>query len=199
MSAAQAQRSDVALVDVLPQHRFDEQALWRYLQAQLDDFSGPARAASVPGRSVESHVPDPDADEEVRPAEEAAGQAPAVGAPGRARVPHPARAAGHGRPGAGRAAAVRGPGHHRHFVLRDGSRRRSRHHRRHAAAVDVRRSAPASTTTTRASARRCTPSTFAPSAWAISASPKATSRASWIAGPSNTWRRRPKRTPTWSG
>ena len=49
MSAAQAQRSDVALVDVLPQHRFDEQALWRYLEAQLDDFSGPAELRQFQG------------------------------------------------------------------------------------------------------------------------------------------------------
>ena len=49
MSAAQAQRSDVALVDVLPQHRFDEQALWRYLQAQLDDFTGPAQLRQFQG------------------------------------------------------------------------------------------------------------------------------------------------------
>jgi aminoglycoside phosphotransferase (APT) family kinase protein len=49
MSAAQAQRSDVAIVDVLPQHRFDEQALWRYLQAQLDDFAGPAELRQFQG------------------------------------------------------------------------------------------------------------------------------------------------------
>src|SRR5687767_9218871 len=49
MSAAQAQRSDVALVDVLPQHRFDEQALWKYLQAQLDDFAGPAELRQFQG------------------------------------------------------------------------------------------------------------------------------------------------------
>src|SRR4026207_2018386 len=49
MSAAQVQRSDVAIVDVLPQHRFDEQALWRYLQAQLDDFAGPAEPRQFQG------------------------------------------------------------------------------------------------------------------------------------------------------
>src|SRR5262245_52020248 len=49
MSAAQAQRSDVAIVDVLPQHRFDEQALWRYLQSQLDDFAGPAELRQFQG------------------------------------------------------------------------------------------------------------------------------------------------------
>jgi aminoglycoside phosphotransferase (APT) family kinase protein len=53
MSAAakpnELQRSDVAIVDVLPQHRFDEQALWRYLQAQLDDFSGPAELRQFQG------------------------------------------------------------------------------------------------------------------------------------------------------
>jgi aminoglycoside phosphotransferase (APT) family kinase protein len=49
MSAAHAQRSDVALVDVLPQHRFDERALWRYLEAQLDDFAGPAELRQFQG------------------------------------------------------------------------------------------------------------------------------------------------------
>jgi aminoglycoside phosphotransferase (APT) family kinase protein len=58
MSGTQAQhvavapsnaQSDVALVDVLPQHRFDEQALWRYLQQQLDDFAGPAELRQFQG------------------------------------------------------------------------------------------------------------------------------------------------------
>lgn len=49
MSAPQAQRSDVAIVDVLPQHRFDEPALWRYLEAQLEDFSGPAELRQFQG------------------------------------------------------------------------------------------------------------------------------------------------------
>ena len=44
-----ASRSDVAVVDVLPQHRFDEQALWRYLQTQLEDFSGPAELRQFQG------------------------------------------------------------------------------------------------------------------------------------------------------
>jgi aminoglycoside phosphotransferase (APT) family kinase protein len=44
-----ASRSDVAVVDVLPQHRFDEQALWRYLQSQLEDFSGPAELRQFQG------------------------------------------------------------------------------------------------------------------------------------------------------
>jgi aminoglycoside phosphotransferase (APT) family kinase protein len=55
MSVNQAQQSaaaagsDVAVVDVLPQHRFDEQALWRYLEQQLDDFAGPARLRQFQG------------------------------------------------------------------------------------------------------------------------------------------------------
>lgn len=53
MAAHQAQLnasgSDVALVDVLPQHRFDEQALWRYLEAQLEDFAGPAELRQFQG------------------------------------------------------------------------------------------------------------------------------------------------------
>ena len=47
--SAQVQRSDVAIVDVLPQHRFDEQALWRYLQSQLGDFAGPAELRQFQG------------------------------------------------------------------------------------------------------------------------------------------------------
>lgn len=54
MSAPQAQtgsrsRYDVSIIDVLPQHRFDEVALWRYLQAHLDGFSGPARLQQFQG------------------------------------------------------------------------------------------------------------------------------------------------------
>src|ERR1044072_1379653 len=44
-----ASGSDVAVVDVLPQHRFDEQALWRYVRAQLDDCSGPAALRQFQG------------------------------------------------------------------------------------------------------------------------------------------------------
>jgi aminoglycoside phosphotransferase (APT) family kinase protein len=58
MSASQVQApttpaagaaSDVAVVDVLPQHRFDEDALWRYLGAHLPDFAGPARLRQFQG------------------------------------------------------------------------------------------------------------------------------------------------------
>jgi len=35
VSSGAKSRSDVSLIDVLPQHRFDEAALWRYLQQQL--------------------------------------------------------------------------------------------------------------------------------------------------------------------
>src|SRR4051812_21864302 len=58
MSASQAQpnaaatagsRSDVAVVDVLPQHRLDEPVLWRYLQQQLEDFAGPAELRQFQG------------------------------------------------------------------------------------------------------------------------------------------------------
>ena len=44
-----AAASDVALVDVLPQHRFDEDALWRYLAAHLPGFAGPARLRQFQG------------------------------------------------------------------------------------------------------------------------------------------------------
>lgn len=41
--------SDVALIEVLPQHRFDEAPLWHYLQQHLDDFSTPARLRQFQG------------------------------------------------------------------------------------------------------------------------------------------------------
>ena len=41
--------SDVVLIDVLPQHRFEEAALWRYLAANLDGFSQPARLRQFQG------------------------------------------------------------------------------------------------------------------------------------------------------
>lgn len=39
---SRASASDVSIIDVLPQHRFDEARLWQYLQQHLDDFSQPA-------------------------------------------------------------------------------------------------------------------------------------------------------------
>jgi aminoglycoside phosphotransferase (APT) family kinase protein len=41
-AAETAPASDVVLIDVLPQHRIDEDALWRYLSSALSDFSKPA-------------------------------------------------------------------------------------------------------------------------------------------------------------
>jgi hypothetical protein len=52
MSAAQsapASISDVVLIEVLPQHRIDEAALWRYLSSALPDFSGPAALRQFQG------------------------------------------------------------------------------------------------------------------------------------------------------
>lgn len=49
MPGTQSTGSDVAVVDVLPQHRFDEAPLWRYLQQQLDDFSLPAQLRQFQG------------------------------------------------------------------------------------------------------------------------------------------------------
>jgi aminoglycoside phosphotransferase (APT) family kinase protein len=48
-TAASARGSDVAIVDVLPQHRFDEAPLWRYLASALDDFAGPATLRQFQG------------------------------------------------------------------------------------------------------------------------------------------------------
>jgi aminoglycoside phosphotransferase (APT) family kinase protein len=41
--------SDVSIIDVLPQHRLDEPALWKYLRQQLDDFSAPAQLRQFQG------------------------------------------------------------------------------------------------------------------------------------------------------
>jgi aminoglycoside phosphotransferase (APT) family kinase protein len=48
-ASATSEVSDVSLIDVLPQHRFDEAALWRYLQVQLPDFSEPATLRQFQG------------------------------------------------------------------------------------------------------------------------------------------------------
>lgn len=41
--------SDVVIIDVLPQHRLDEAALWNYLQQHLQDFSLPAQLRQFQG------------------------------------------------------------------------------------------------------------------------------------------------------
>jgi len=41
--------SDVVIIDVLPQHRLDEAALWKYLQQHLEDFSQPAQLRQFQG------------------------------------------------------------------------------------------------------------------------------------------------------
>ena len=46
---SQAASSDIVLIDVLPQHRFDEASLWRRLQSELEDFAGPARLRQFQG------------------------------------------------------------------------------------------------------------------------------------------------------
>jgi aminoglycoside phosphotransferase (APT) family kinase protein len=48
-SSSSAGPDGVTLVDVLPQHRFDEVALWRYLAEHLPDFSQPARLRQFQG------------------------------------------------------------------------------------------------------------------------------------------------------
>jgi aminoglycoside phosphotransferase (APT) family kinase protein len=48
-SAARSTGSDVVIIDVLPQHRFDEAPLWQYLQRHLDDFAPPARLRQFQG------------------------------------------------------------------------------------------------------------------------------------------------------
>lgn len=47
--SAAAPGSDVSIIDVLPQHRLDEAALWRHLQAQLPGFAGPATLRQFQG------------------------------------------------------------------------------------------------------------------------------------------------------
>lgn len=41
--------SDVSLIDVLPQHRFDEEPLWRYLDRRLSGFARPATLRQFQG------------------------------------------------------------------------------------------------------------------------------------------------------
>lgn len=41
--------SDVSIIEVLPQHRLDEAALWKYLQQHLGDFSAPAQLRQFQG------------------------------------------------------------------------------------------------------------------------------------------------------
>jgi aminoglycoside phosphotransferase (APT) family kinase protein len=41
--------SDVSLIDVLPQHRFDEEGLWRYLEQHLSGFARPATLRQFQG------------------------------------------------------------------------------------------------------------------------------------------------------
>lgn len=48
-SSASTPASDVVIVDVLPQHRLDEVALWKYLQQHLEDFSPPAQLRQFQG------------------------------------------------------------------------------------------------------------------------------------------------------
>lgn len=44
-----ASSSDVSVIDVLPQHRFDVAPLWRYLQTHLSDFAQPATLRQFQG------------------------------------------------------------------------------------------------------------------------------------------------------
>ena len=48
-SASVEHASDVVVIDVLPQHRFDEAPLWRYLEQHLPDFTGPATLRQFQG------------------------------------------------------------------------------------------------------------------------------------------------------
>jgi aminoglycoside phosphotransferase (APT) family kinase protein len=48
-SSASPSASDVSIIEVLPQHRLDEAALWNYLQQHLDDFSAPAQLRQFQG------------------------------------------------------------------------------------------------------------------------------------------------------
>lgn len=41
--------SDVSVIEVLPQHRFEQAPLWRYLQQHLDDFTLPAQLRQFQG------------------------------------------------------------------------------------------------------------------------------------------------------
>lgn len=47
--AAASPVSDISLIEVLPQHRLDEAALWNYLQRHLEDFAAPAQLRQFQG------------------------------------------------------------------------------------------------------------------------------------------------------
>jgi aminoglycoside phosphotransferase (APT) family kinase protein len=49
MADSMAHASEAALIDVLPQHRFSEGALWSYLRSRLEDFREPATLRQFQG------------------------------------------------------------------------------------------------------------------------------------------------------
>ena len=78
------------------------------------------RRQSVCGGAVQPDLSDRGARAEIRPAQEAAGHAAAIGPPGRAGIPHPRRAGRDRRARAACPSPLRGHRHYRHGLLRDG-------------------------------------------------------------------------------
>ena len=109
--------------DVAEPLRFDPARLEAYLAREVPGFAGPLDGAAVQGRAVQSDLSAGNPVAEIRAAAEAAGQAPALGARGRPRIPrHPGadrQALSGGRAGA----LLRRRERHRHAVLCDGLRR----------------------------------------------------------------------------
>ena len=125
------------------------------------------------------------------------GQAAALGARGRSRIPRDHGAAPTGFPVARPLRAVRGRGGHRHRVLRHGLRRRPRAvgpgaagHDDAERARDLRRAEPRD--------RRAARVDYAPSGSPTSASPATTSSARSRAGASSTRPPRPSRSRRWT-
>ena len=83
------------LVPVLPNNRFDEAALTKYLAGAHRGFSRSLRGAPIPGRFLQSDVSPADGGSRLRAAQETARTAPAVRARRRSRVQGDEGAAGH--------------------------------------------------------------------------------------------------------
>ncbi len=104
--------------------RFDEARLADYLAAKVPDFRGPLAVRQFKGgQSNPTYFLETPA-ALLRAAPQAAGQAPAVGARGRPRIPRHLGAPPAGLSGAGARRLLRRPGGRRHRVLRHGLRRR---------------------------------------------------------------------------
>jgi hypothetical protein len=186
---------------VAEQHAFDIAALERYLLSPPRRVPRPAERRAVQRRPVQSHLQADHTGPRLRHALEArpGGQAAAVGACHRSRVPGHERAARHRRARADDARPVRGRECHRSRVLCHGVHARARPlgpvaagPRRAGARAHLRRD---ESRDRRAPFGRSS----AGSASKATASRATTSSARSAAGPSSTSRRSPNRSKRWTG